>query len=756
MLRCMIAMAALTFATGGAAQPAAHPQPDPGERSAFQRRELARRFQELAIPLRRADARSRMQDRFDVLSYRLELDLRRPEERWLLGEVGAAIRITKGPLDTLLLDLHDNMTVDSVFVGDAPAQFEQDFYDLRILPGAALGTGDTARVQIHYQGHPMQTGFAAFVWGSRQGVPLIWTLSEPTGAREWWPCKDRPDDKADRLEVVIHTPDWMTTTSNGILTEDRAAGDGFRSVVWRHDYPIATYLVSVCATDYERLEDRYIRAPGDTLPIEHFVYPEHRLEAEEDFSITPAALGVFERLFGPYPFRREKYGHTVFAWGGAMEHQTNTSYGAGLIRGDHAYDWILVHELAHQWWGDMVSPADWRDIWLNEGFASYGEALWAEHLEGAEGLRRYMTEVQIVLEPSGPVYDPINLFDASDVYNKGAWVLHMLRGIVGDTLFFATLDAYRDRTAYRSTTTDEFAGIAEEVCARDLDFFFEPWLYGGGRPTYRISFLPIGGEATPGAAIHIGQEAAGAYFPMPVDLEVDLAGGGSIRWRVYNDPDQQDYEIDLPAPPVRVRLDPDDWILKHAKSEPYGLNITTTRLPPGTADSLYEAPLMARGGEPPYRWTAQDPLPDGLVLDEASGRLQGTAPDSGRYIISAVVRDRSSRTDAQRLVLSVGAPQAGDSVIVDPHRSLSLRAGPIPARAWIGFRIEGPAGEAFRLEVFDLQGRSIRELWSGSDPGRPIQWDGRDREGRPVPSGAYWARLEGASSSISRPVVWIR
>ncbi len=729
--------------------------PDPAERAAFQRVELARRIRAGGVRKPMEGARAAQQNRYDVLSYSLELDLRQPDVQWLLGAMTSELLVTEGPLDTLLLDLRETMAVDSVFVDGRTAPFVQEVYDLRIGT-PSLADGDTTRVRVHYQGHPVQTGFAAFVWSLHQGAPLIWTLSEPNGAREWWPCKDRPDDKAERVSVVIHTPDWMTAISNGLLVEETIPGPGFRRFAWRHDYPIATYLVSLCAGTYERLTDRYVRPDGDTLRIEHYVYPEHREEAREDFSITPAAIRAFEGLFGPYPFDREKYGHTIFPWGGAMEHQTNTSYGAGLIRGDHAYDWILAHELAHQWWGDMISPADWRDIWLNEGFASYAEALWAEHLGGPEMLRRYMREVQGVLEPSGTVYDPVNLFDPSDVYNKGAWVLHMLRGAVGDSLFFAVLEEYRARTAYRSTTTVEFRAIAQEVCGRDLDFLFVPWVYGGGRPTYAVSFLPIGNETTPGVAIHVDQGGDGVPFPMPVDLEIQTEGGGAIRRRVFNDPDRQDFEIDLPAAPIGVRLDPDEWILKFVKHESYGLNITTTRIAPAKADSAYETFLVARGGESPHEWSALESLPFTMALEAATGRLHGTAPDSGLYEIFVRVRDAADLMDTQRLILAVDAALPADSAFIPSTTGVTLHVGPVPARAWVSISLEGPTGIELRVTVLDLLGRRVREVWNAPAPGRSIVWDGRDERGRTVPSGIYFARVEAGRERIVRRLVWLR
>lgn len=731
--------------------------PDPIERAALQRQEYERGMRIEAARRAPADARSLLQDRFDVSYYRLDLDLREMASEWLRGELTAELQVTAGPLDTLLFDLHDNLVVDSAFVAGRPVAFVQDWYDLRILPETPLTTNQRVDVRIRYQGHPVETGEVAFTFGMRDGINTVWTLSEPFGAREWWPCKDRPDDKADSLDVIVHVPEPMFVTSNGVLVANRIDEDGSRTFHWKHRYPITTYLVCVNATNYVRIEDRYIAAPGDTLMIEHFVYSEEFAAALEDFSITAEAIGVLAELFGPYPFFDEKYGHSMFPWGGGMEHQTNTSYGAGLVQGNHRYDYILVHELAHQWWGDMTSPADWRDIWLNEGFASYAEALWAERLGGSEALQDYMVLIQRVSEPSGHVYDPRDLFDPSVVYNKGAWVLHMLRGVLGDSLFSATLAEYRARTAFRSTTSAEFQAIAEEVAHRDLDFFFDPWLYGTGRPSYAVSFLSIGEPGLPRVAIHLAETQKGLdSFPMPVDLLVNLEGGGSVRLRMFNDTEHEDLEADLPDVPVGVVVDPDDWILKQSASSAYGLNITTTALPDGRTGDPFTVSLQGRGGTPPYAWSTQGAPPESLSLDPATGLLSGTAPDSGVYSFYVTLMDHVGAYDTQRYRWVVN-PEPQDTTVVPVPSALSLKIGPIPAQKYAYLYVAGPVEAPVAVSIYDLGGREVRRLYEGPIPDdRSIPWNGRDDREHEVASGVYIVRLTGAGSTITQRLVWMR
>lgn len=748
-----------TVAAGSTAQAPRSPWPDPVERASFQAGELARRARLTAARPEPA-ARTALQERYDARSYRLALDLRDVSGEWIFGRLDARMEVLEGPLDTLLLDLNEVMTVDSVFVDHVPSDFVHEGYDLRILPSHPPFGGRETAVSVFYQGHPARTGFQAFGWGSHGGAtPVVWSLSEPEGAREWWPCKDRPDDKADSVEVLLQVPDWMVGTSNGVLVNQTLEDDGSRVFHWKHRYPITTYLVCATATDFDRLQDSTASVTGRTIPLEHFVYPEKLQAAQEDFSITPDAMAMLEARFGPYPFLDEKYGHTLFPWGGAMEHQTNTSYGSGLVTGAHTADWVLVHELAHQWWGDMTSPADWRDIWLNEGFASYAEALWFEHLGGAGDYRLYMENIQAVVDPSGPVYDPPALFDGNTVYNKGAWVVHMLRGVLGDSLFFSSLAEYRERTAYRSTTTAEFQSIVEEVADRDLDWYFEPWLLGHNRPAYVVSMLPFTEAGEPKVAVHIGQVQQDApYFPMPVPLVIRLSGG-VLRTTVWNDPDHEDWEFRLVRPAARVDLDPDGWILKSVSEEAYGLHITTTELPAGVQDSVYSASVSGRGGQPPYHWSVVDDLPGAIALDPETGALSGRAPEAGGYSFTLQIADADLATDTQRFQWRVGMlpdtsgspPDTTGGVVIDTE----LRAHPVPASASLILELPAAPGLPVTLGVFDLQGRRVRLLYQGLGAPSRISWDGRDDRGQRVASGIYIAKAELGGIAKTRRLVWL-
>ncbi len=497
----------------------------------------------------------------DVDRYAIDLQVL-PSTQTVSGSVRIEARSLVTGLTQVGIDLRNELTVTAVRSAGLPATFTRPTHKVMVTLDRPYDPGETFEVEIDYHGPPTSMGIA-FRFDTHAGQPIIQSLSEPYGAKAWWPCVDRPDDKA-IVEMDLTVPDTLTGVSNGLLVATVDNNDGTHTFQWRSAYPISTYLVSVAISNYFTWTEFYTPVTGGpAMPVQHWVYPEHASAAQQDLSVTVPMLEAFSSIFGEYPFVEEKYGHAIFNFNGAMEHQTVSSYGAVLIRGDNRYDWIVAHEAAHQWFGDSVGPATFQEIWLNEGFASYGEALWFEHLNGAAGLQAYMQSMDT--RPfCGTLFNPpCGLFHRT-VYDKGGWVLHMLRGVIGETGFFDGLRAYTQTYKFDSATTDRLRTVMETASGRSLATFFNRWVFQTGEPSYEWGWSAASTPSGWVLYVHVGQVQAGAIFEMPIRIRVTTAGG------------TQDHVLDnvaasqwfvIPAgaeEPTGVAFDPDLWILKSA------------------------------------------------------------------------------------------------------------------------------------------------------------------------------------------------
>ncbi len=559
----VLAVAVLALIVGSAALAGASRVEDvPGNGSDSQRilwepkqRAFERLQQAMALP---PDADRASQDDFDVTFYDIDISIS-PSSETISGVVTMRATSVVDGLATVILNLYDNMTVTSVTGNPSPLSYTHADNKVTVTLDPALDTGESFEVTVEYNGSP--AGYA-FRFNYHSGTAIASTLSEPDGSREWWPCKDTPADKADSARIAFTVPDDFFAASEGTLMSTTDNGDGTITYRWYESYPITTYLVSVAATNYVSFTDYYHYGRADSMPITNFVYPEDLEDALIDLDITADAIGYLASIYGEYPFLAEKYGHAEFPWGGAMEHQTCTSYGAILFTGTHYYDWVLVHELAHQWWGDWVTCHTWDDIWLNEGFATYSEMLWFEHLYGFEYYKDRMMDYDNG-PYDGPIYDPVQTF-GSVVYSKGAWALHMLRHVVGGREeLLDVLETYSAAHEYGTATTAEFQEAAESVYGASLDWFFLPWIYGENRPSYEYAWVASDAGDHWNVMLHVDQVQDDAgLFTMPIDIRL-VTTGGDTTIVVWNDQWSQDFFLTVDAQPTDLLFDPDDWILKY-------------------------------------------------------------------------------------------------------------------------------------------------------------------------------------------------
>ncbi len=486
---------------------------------------------------------------FDALFYHLQLNVL-PAETRIIGKLTMQARSEIDDLTEVRLDLYENMEVTDA--SDNATAFSKQGNALVVTLDRGYQRGESFQVSIDYNGTPAFTGFASFSFQQHGTGPIIASLSEPYYARTWWPCKDTPADKADSIYLDITVPSELTAVSNGAL-ENTTSENGTTTFYWRHRYPITTYLVSVAISNYALIDNVYTFDDGTTMPLQYFVFPQSLTAATQQLADTPDMLDYFNSVFGDYPFKKEKYGMAQFTWGGGMEHQTITSLGS-------FGDFLVAHELAHQWWGDMISPSTWSDIWLNEGFATYSEALYEEHRNGAEGYHEYMRVIERNFPGAIIVADTLNLgsvFSAT-VYRKGAWVLHMLRGQIGEQNFFELLKRYANDLRYRfgNATTAAFQDLAEEISGQELDWFFDQWLRREGRPTLRFGWKNLPGNQL---SVRLQQAQGGELYRLPLTIAA-ISGSDTTFLQTESTLQCQVLTFSLSRPAEHVIIDPQNWI----------------------------------------------------------------------------------------------------------------------------------------------------------------------------------------------------
>ena len=415
-------------------------------------------------------------------------------------------------------DLSDSLRVDSVTYKTQKLSFVRNNDVLKISFASVIPAATLDSISVYYAGTPMSAGWGSFVQSTHNGNPIVWTLSEPFGAKDWWPCKQGLDDKIDSIDILVTCPKAYRVAANGIVASEKTTGNE-RLTFWKHRYPIATYLVGIAVTNYAVFSNS-VPFAGDTLQVLNYVYPEDSTRAALDIAQIVPQMQLYDSLFGLYPFAKEKYGHAQFGWGGGMEHQTMT-----FVSG---FDFeLLAHELAHHWFGDKITCASWEDIWLNEGFATYLSGICYEHLKPDEwySFRRNWID-KITSSSDGSVWCDdttaiARIFDGRLSYNKGAMLLHTLRWVLGDSSFFAALKNYLSdvNLQYGFSRTAQLQAHFENASGRDLSNFFSNWYVGQGYPSYQITVLK---NTTEGITFKVEQtqsHASVSFFDLPIAIK---------------------------------------------------------------------------------------------------------------------------------------------------------------------------------------------------------------------------------------------
>jgi aminopeptidase N len=525
---------------------------------------------------------------FDVLHYSLHLDLFKnyttPFPKSFAGSVAITLRTDTALSSIALNAVNTSLTIDSVY-GRA-VSFVHSGNILTIQLDAVHQANETLQVLIRYRHNDVADG--AFYVGTDG---MVFTDAEPEGARKWFPCWDKPSDKA-TMELTAKVPKSVKLGSNGLLIDTTLLGDSLW-FHWKSSEPVATYLMVISSKVNYNLDIvhwKKLSNQKDSIPI--YLYW-NTGESQTGLNNIKAKIlpmtDLYSKLFGEHPFQKNGFAtmNSQFTWGG-MENQTLTS----LLPNGYNNENLVSHEYAHQWFGDMITCGTWADIWLNEGFATYSEALW---YESTGGYNRYKADIvqdangylnanpgRAIYVPSWAVTTPptSQLFNTAITYNKGACVLHMLRYVLGDSLFFGALHSYGTDPLFKfgTTTTDDFIKKMNSYTGQDLTWFFDQWIKTANHPNYALQYSFNTAEMT--SDVLIGQTQAAGFWKMPIELIFRLANGIDTTITVFNSKNQELFHFSFPSPPVNLSVDPDNEIVLKTMTAQYVVSVRDRQQPP--------------------------------------------------------------------------------------------------------------------------------------------------------------------------------
>ena len=512
---------------------------------------------------------------YDVkhLSFNIELTNISTE---VSGNVITTAKVVATTLPVYAFELSSDLILDSVKINNIlinPANI-QTIGDIRkVTLSTALPVNTIFTAQVYYHGQPPNgTGF--FTRGLNQiilpsGTPIMYSVSDPYLAQDWWPCKQSLQDKIDSVDMWITVPATIKAGSNGLLKNITAISGNKERYEWKTQYPIDYYLISVAVAPYGDYSYymHYTDGSGDSMLIQNYVYDSASYMPVNKAALDSTGLIVdyFSKIFGRYPFYKEKYGHCIAEpLMGGMEHQTMTTL--AFARGT-----LIAHELGHQWWGDHVTYQTWADIWLSEGFASYTEQLFVEHFLGDAAFKSYRTNVfnNAMSSNTGSVFvddttTPARIFDGTLTYNKGASVVHMLRYMAPkDEDFFTVLKNYQSQHAFDFANTDDLKNIAAQVYGIALDTFFNQWIYKEGYPRYGGKWYQDGNQFYLQITQTTSAPSSIAYFTMPLEINLRSDDGDTII-KVYNNAVTQNYTLPVGRTIKGIQVDPNNHVLNKA------------------------------------------------------------------------------------------------------------------------------------------------------------------------------------------------
>jgi aminopeptidase N len=493
---------------------------------------------------------------------------------FVVGDVNAGAVVTADTLSQYAFELDSTIVIDSAKFNGAPASVNRAGDVSRVLFPATLSAGTYFNAEVFYHGVPPASGgfFTGLTYAtSSGGTKMVYSVSDPYAAQDWWPAKQCIDDKIDTVDMFVRVPAGVRDGSNGELVGvDSASQPGFWIFHWQTHCPIDYYLISIAAARY--VESRsYMHFTGstDSMLIQNFFYdtttfyPEYKAEYDSIGQI----IDYFSSLFGRYPFWKEKYGMCYTNLPGGMEHQTMTTIGNPYPTFT-PWTYIIAHELCHQWFGDHVTYQQWGDTWLSEGFATFAEQLFYNHFWSAAAAKNHRLSLYnaAMSNACGHVWvsDTLSadsLFYQRLVYDKGMAVVNMLRYAAPvDSLFFTVLQTYQSRYSFGNANTNDLKAIADSVYGTSLDTFFNQWIYGQGFPEYRIWWNQTGSNVYLKLVQTASCAATTPLFHTFLELQLHSATADTFV-KVYNSLDTQIYTFHWDPTMTTLYLNPDVWTL---------------------------------------------------------------------------------------------------------------------------------------------------------------------------------------------------
>ena len=504
---------------------------------------------------------SENQSKYDVIFYDLDLSVNSTEKS-ISGACIIKLKSLTENLNNVELDLFKDLIVTDIVSNGTSQKFTHEDNKLWVDLVRPLGTGEVDDIKIIYHGHPLEAKFppwrGGFNWSKdANGNDWIGVSCEGEGAKIWFPCKDNPSDEPDSVALHITIPDSYYCASNGLLRSVTSHEPGFKTFYWGTNYPINNYDINISIAKYELVERQYTTDNGYSMPVIFYVLPQDRNKADGLVDMAVDMLMVYRKYFGEYPFAKEKFGLVETDYLG-MEHQTLNAYGNNFaydkIEGNR-FDELMLHEMGHEWWGNKVTARDWADTWIHEGICTYGESLYHLDKTGEKGYQEYMRTIKKRVKNKKPIIIKRNANTVesyhSDVYAKGAYLMHTLRYMLGDSVFFKTLKEFATDSMYtyqNLVETDDFIKLIQKNSPIDYSKFIHTFLY--------TTELPV---------VYLHKRSENEYelsitnidYELPMDIKTD----------------QGTSKVTLSATPLLIHsttepvVDENDWYLKTITNE---------------------------------------------------------------------------------------------------------------------------------------------------------------------------------------------